>query len=229
MGQNLSGNDDIGRQDYVFKLTGGREISCERPLGATAALDGGSQPVPLTANKQGEKEAAGDEELRWHVVGPPDGIRNQDLSCAYFSKSSRLYSSLTALREICRFRSLAIFRRSESVGARDSRLNLAKSRVAGVDVLPNSRSNHPIVSSRTDRGYNTITMNLGVKGTVPLHLFESLPPHGPRDAVRMSVRAATEFSETLCRLAISASTDITSHSFSGVFILGIFGSCHGSA
>jgi len=37
--------------------------------GATAALDGGSQPVPLTANKRGKKEAAGVEELRWHVVG----------------------------------------------------------------------------------------------------------------------------------------------------------------
>ena len=69
MDQNLSGNDDIGRQDYVFKLTGGR-YRVSVPWWATAALDGGSQPVPLTANKRGEKEAAGDEELRWHVVGP---------------------------------------------------------------------------------------------------------------------------------------------------------------
>lgn len=84
------------------------------------------------------------------VVAQLDRIRHQDLSCAYFSNSSRLYSSLTALRETCPLRSLAIFRRSGSVGARDFRLNLAKSRVAGADVLPNSRSNHPIVSFRTE-------------------------------------------------------------------------------
>src|SRR3954447_2624856 len=69
-----------------------------------------------------------------------DGIRNQALSCEYFSRTSRLYSSLTALREICPFRSLAIFRRSGSVGARDFLLNLAKSWLAGPGVLPNSRS-----------------------------------------------------------------------------------------
>ncbi|MHC2950065.1 hypothetical protein [Bradyrhizobium diazoefficiens] len=56
MDQNLSGNDDIGRQDYVFKLTGERyrEILCERPMGATAALDGGSQPVPDPRNARAE-------------------------------------------------------------------------------------------------------------------------------------------------------------------------------
>jgi hypothetical protein len=77
------------------------------------------------------------------------------------------------------FRSLAIFRRSGSVGARDFRLNLAKSGVPGADVLPNSRSNHPIVSSRTDRDCNIITVNFEVKGTVPLHLFEKLATTPP--------------------------------------------------
>jgi hypothetical protein len=205
------------------------------PWWATAALDGGSQPVPLTANKRGEKEAAGDQELRWHVVGPPDGIRSQDLSCAYFSKSSRLYSSLTALREICLFRSLAIFRRSGSVGARDFRLNLAKSGVPGAEVLPNSRSNHPIVSSRTDRDCNIITVNFEVKGTVPLHLFEKLATTRPaRCSSNVGKGPQTEFSVTLCRLAISPSTGVTFsflfwHCFSGVLTLGIFGSRHGSA
>ncbi|MHC2380341.1 hypothetical protein ACVIHA_004739 [Bradyrhizobium liaoningense] len=79
------------------------------------------------------------------------GLGNHDLSCAYFSKTSRSYSSRTALRETCPFRSLAIFRRSGSVGALDVRLNLAKNRVGADDVLPNSRSNHSMVSSRTDR------------------------------------------------------------------------------
>ena len=76
-----------------------------------------------------------------------DRTRNQALSCEYFSKTSRLYSSLTALREICPFRSLAIFRRSGSVGACDFLLNLARNWPVGPGVFPNSRSNHPIVSS----------------------------------------------------------------------------------
>jgi len=43
--------------------------------------------------------------------------------------------------------SLAIFKRSGSVGARDFRLNLAKNLVAGPGVLPNRLSNNPIVTS----------------------------------------------------------------------------------
>jgi hypothetical protein len=65
------------------------------------------------------------------------------LSLAYFSKTSRLYSACTAFREICPFRSLAIFKRSGSVGARDFRLNLAKNFRAGPGVLPNRLSNNP--------------------------------------------------------------------------------------
>src|SRR6516225_10552009 len=74
--------------------------------------------------------------------------RDHALSLAYFSKISRLYSACTAFREICPFRSLAIFRRSGSVGARDFRLNLAKSFLAGPEVLPIRMSKNPIVSSR---------------------------------------------------------------------------------
>jgi len=43
MGQNLNGNDEIGRQDYVFKLTSGREISYEVSL----AL--GQRPLSMAA------------------------------------------------------------------------------------------------------------------------------------------------------------------------------------
>ena len=73
--------------------------------------------------------------------------RDHALSLAYFSNTSRLYSARTAFREICPFRSLAIFKRSGSVGARDFRLNLAKNLVAGPGVLPNRLSNNPIVTS----------------------------------------------------------------------------------
>ena len=73
--------------------------------------------------------------------------RDHALSLAYFSKTSRLYSACTALREICPFRSLAIFKRSGSVGTRDFRLNLEKNLVAGPGVLPNRLSNNPIVTS----------------------------------------------------------------------------------
>lgn len=81
------------------------------------------------------------------AVRATDGLRNHALSSAYFSWISRLYSACTAFREMCPFRSLAIFRRSGSVGACDFRLNLAKSLLAGPGVFPNRRSNHPIVSS----------------------------------------------------------------------------------
>src|SRR5262249_5705164 len=73
--------------------------------------------------------------------------RDHALSLAYFSKTSRLSSARTALREICPFRSLAIFKRSGSVGARDFRSNLAKNLVAGPAVLPNRLPNNPIVTS----------------------------------------------------------------------------------
>src|SRR6516162_10130450 len=73
--------------------------------------------------------------------------RDHALSLAYFSKTRRLYSARTAFREICPFRSLAIFKRSGSVGARDFRLNLAKNLVAGPGVLPNRLPNNPIVTS----------------------------------------------------------------------------------
>jgi hypothetical protein len=64
MAQNLSGNDDIGRQDYIFKLSGGARFRVSVLWTSTAALDGGSQPILLTANNRDEKETDGDEELR---------------------------------------------------------------------------------------------------------------------------------------------------------------------
>ncbi|WP_247989643.1 hypothetical protein [Bradyrhizobium sp. 186] len=68
-------------------------------------------------------------------------------------------------------------------------------------------------------------MNLGVKGTVPLHLFEKLATTWlERCSSNVGKGPQAEFSETLCRLAISASTGITFsflfwHYFSGVFTL----------
>jgi hypothetical protein len=117
---------------------------------------------------------------RLPVVALLDGVGNHDLSCSYFSRSSRLYSSLTAFREICPLRVLAICRRSGSVGARDFRLNLTKSLAVGEDALPNSRSNHPMMSSPTGRNCDTITMNLGVKRTARLHLSKNSQPRNPQ-------------------------------------------------
>jgi hypothetical protein len=128
-------------------------------------------------------------------VAPPVLLAgSHDLSCAYFSRSSRLYSSLTALFETCPFRSLAIFRRSGSVGARDFRLNLARSGVAGADVLPNSPSNHPIVSSRTDRETRHYHYEFGGQTDSAAAYFKCSSPHGPwrgrasSGAVQMPVR-----------------------------------------
>ena len=74
----------------------------------------------------------------------PRWPRDHALSLAYFSKTSRVYSACIAFREICPFRTLAILKRSGSVGARDF-LNLAI--LAGPGLLPNRLSNNPIVSS----------------------------------------------------------------------------------
>src|ERR1700744_3619789 len=73
--------------------------------------------------------------------------RHHALSLAYFSRTSRLYSACTAFREICPFRSLAIFKRSGSVGARDFRLNLAKNLLAGPGELPTRLAIYRCLSS----------------------------------------------------------------------------------
>jgi len=120
--------------------------------------------------------------------------RDHALSLAYFSNTSRLYSARTAFREICPFRSLAIFKRSGSVGARDFRLNLAKNLVAGPGVLPNRLSNNPIVTSLVrDMFREPLYCALGTDG--PQHHGISRdgcrhPRHCNRDAGRQSTSAA---------------------------------------
>lgn len=45
------------------------------PWTATAALDGGSQPIALTANKRDEKKPPQMKSFARHAVGPLDEIR----------------------------------------------------------------------------------------------------------------------------------------------------------
>ena len=116
------------------------------------------------------------------------------LSLAYFSKTSRLYSARTAFREICPFRSLAIFKRSGSVGARDFRLNLAKNLVAGPGVLPNRLSNNPIVTSLVrDMFREPLYCALGTDGPQHRGISRDVcrhPRRCNRDAGRQSTSAA---------------------------------------
>jgi hypothetical protein len=120
------------------------------------------------------------------------------LSLAYFSKINRLYSACTAFREICPFRSLAIFKRSGSVGARDFRLNLAKNLVAGPGVLPNRLSNNPIVSSLVrDMFREPLYSALGIDGYFP----DAFSPISAKRRPPLTLREATRcLVETVLRV-----------------------------
>jgi hypothetical protein len=122
-----------------------RVPACNRPIPMRGGRAGRVASLCRRPSQLNDARSPRRVSIRWS--GTASLPLHQSLSCAYFSKISRLYSSLTALREMCPFRSLAIFRRSGSVGARDFLLNLAKSWLVGPGVLPNSRSNHPMVSS----------------------------------------------------------------------------------
>ena len=124
----------------------------------------------------------------------PRWPRDHALSLAYFSKTSRVYSACITFREICPFRSLAIFKRSGSVGARDFRLNLAKNLVAGPGVLPNRRSNNPIVTSLVrDMFREPLYCALGTDGPQHRGISRDVcrhPRRCNRDAGRQSTSAA---------------------------------------
>ena len=121
-------------------------------------------------------------------------MRNHALSWAYFSKSSRLYSSRTALREMRPLRSLAIFRRSGSVGARVTLLLNLASRLAGSGVLPNRRSNHPIVFLPWLRQFGRDCITTSVKR----YAYPAGPGHGSPMTARVKCESSTRTTPVRC-------------------------------